>query len=168
MEYHKGFEGYSDVVRSHDMCFGRYLLWQIWIGNSPLLPGWFLWIHKLRKTIGTLDFFGFIDDTICTRVTSRDIGDVIRPLIGNPFPTKWRANVQQGRGWAPTSSNWHINPYYWVDDHPLLYANGASSDPSTFYILYLAFKSWQAWRIIYYQNLGGWRNIFLECFYSKR
>ena len=37
------------------------------------------------------------------------LGMVIQPLIGNPF----------------------INPYYWVDDHPLLYGNNGSLDPST-------------------------------------
>ena len=30
------------------------------------------------------------------------LGMVIQPLIGNPY-------------------NGYINPYYWVDDHPLLY-----------------------------------------------
>ena len=34
------------------------------------------------------------------------------PLIGNPY-------------------NGYINPYYWVDDHPLLYGNNGSLDPST-------------------------------------
>ena len=37
---------------------------------------------------------------------------VIQPLIGNPY-------------------NGYINPYYWVDDHPLLYGNNGSLDPST-------------------------------------
>ena len=37
---------------------------------------------------------------------------VIQPLIGNPY-------------------NGYINPYYWVDDHPLLYGNNVSLDPST-------------------------------------
>ena len=37
---------------------------------------------------------------------------VIPPLIGNPY-------------------NGHINPYCWVDDHPLLYGNNGSLDPST-------------------------------------
>ena len=37
---------------------------------------------------------------------------VIQPLIGNPY-------------------NGYINPYYWVDDHPLLYGNNGSFDPST-------------------------------------
>ena len=41
------------------------------------------------------------------------LGMVIQPLIGNPY-------------------NGHINPYYWVDDHPLLYGNNGSLDPSTY------------------------------------
>ena len=28
--------------------------------------------------------------------------------------------------------NWYIKPYHWVDDHPLLYGNNGSLDPSTF------------------------------------
>ena len=39
------------------------------------------------------------------------MGD-LPPLIGNPY-------------------NGYINPYYWVDDHPLLYGNNGSLDPST-------------------------------------
>ena len=27
--------------------------------------------------------------------------------------------------------NGYINPYYWVDDHPLLYGNNGSLDPGT-------------------------------------
>ena len=38
---------------------------------------------------------------------------VIQPLIGNPY-------------------NGYIKPYYWVDDHPLLYGNCGSLDPSTY------------------------------------
>ena len=40
------------------------------------------------------------------------MGD-LPPLIGNPY-------------------NGYINPYYWVDDHPLLYGNIGSLDPSTY------------------------------------
>ncbi len=40
------------------------------------------------------------------------MGD-IPPLIGNPY-------------------NGYINPYYWVDDYPLLYGNNGSLDPSTY------------------------------------
>ena len=28
--------------------------------------------------------------------------------------------------------NGYINPYYWVDDHPLLYANNGSLDPGSY------------------------------------
>ena len=28
--------------------------------------------------------------------------------------------------------NGYINPYYWVDDHPLLYDNNGSLDPGTY------------------------------------
>ncbi len=38
---------------------------------------------------------------------------IIPPLIGNPY-------------------NGYINPYYWVDDHPLFYGNNGSLDPSTY------------------------------------
>ena len=41
------------------------------------------------------------------------LGMVIPPLIGNPY-------------------NGYINPYYWVDDHPLLYGNNGSLDPSAY------------------------------------
>ena len=41
------------------------------------------------------------------------LGMVIQPLIGNPY-------------------NGYINPYYWVDDHPLLYGNNVSLGPSTY------------------------------------
>ena len=31
--------------------------------------------------------------------------------------------------------NGYINPYYWVDDHPLLYGNNGSLDPGTCIVL---------------------------------
>ena len=40
------------------------------------------------------------------------MGD-LQPLIGNPY------------------NGYYINPYYWVDDHPLLYGNNGSLDPGT-------------------------------------
>ena len=51
--------------------------------------------------------------TICAMDKSRYIGMVIPPLIGNPY-------------------NGYINPYYWVDDHPLLYGNNGSLDHGTY------------------------------------
>ena len=41
------------------------------------------------------------------------LGMVIPPFNRNPY-------------------NGYINPYYWVDDHPLLYENNGSLDPGTF------------------------------------
>ena len=40
------------------------------------------------------------------------LGMVIPPFDRNPY-------------------NGYINPYYWVDDHPLLYGNNGSLDPGT-------------------------------------
>ena len=40
------------------------------------------------------------------------LGTAIPPLKRNPY-------------------NGYINPYYWVDDHPLLYGNNGSLDPGT-------------------------------------
>ena len=52
---------------------------------------------------------------ICAMVKSRvflGMGD-IPPFNRNPY-------------------NGYINPYYWVDDHPLLYGNNGSLDPGTY------------------------------------
>ena len=56
---------------------------------------------------------------ICAMVKSRYIGDGHPTFNRNPY-------------------NGYINPYYWVDDHPLLYGNNGSLDPGTYN------KSW-AW-----------------------
>ena len=48
------------------------------------------------------------------------LGMAIPPLIGNPY-------------------NGYINPYYWVDDHPLLYGNNGSLDPSTLHLTRVTF-----------------------------
>ena len=49
----------------------------------------------------------------CAMVKSRYIGDGRPPTFDrNPY-------------------NGYINPYYWVDDHPLLYGNNGSLDPGT-------------------------------------
>ena len=46
-------------------------------------------------------------------VKSRYIGDGHTTVNRNPY-------------------NGYINPYYWVDDHRLLYGNNRSLDPSTY------------------------------------
>ena len=48
----------------------------------------------------------------CAMVKSRYIGDGHPTFNRNPY-------------------NGYINPYYWVDDHPLLYGNNGSLDPIT-------------------------------------
>ena len=61
---------------------------------------------------------------ICAMVKSRYIGDGHPTFNRNPY-------------------NGYINPYYWVDDHPLLYGDNRSLDPSThddFQVLNLIFK----------------------------
>ena len=50
---------------------------------------------------------------ICATVKSRYIGDGHHTFNRNPY-------------------NRYINPYYWVDDHPLLDGNNGSLDPGTF------------------------------------
>ena len=41
-------------------------------------------------------------------------------FFGDGHPT-FKRNLYKG----------YINPYYWVDDHPLLYGNNGSLDPGT-------------------------------------
>ena len=55
---------------------------------------------------------GFSTKNIYSKVAI--LGMVITPLIGI------------------LTYNWYIKPYYWVDDHPLLYGNNGSLDPSTY------------------------------------
>ena len=50
---------------------------------------------------------------ICAMVKSRYMGDGHPTFNRNPC-------------------NGYINPYYWVDDHPLLYGNNGSLDPGTY------------------------------------
>ena len=50
---------------------------------------------------------------ICAMVKSRYIGDGHPTFNRNPY-------------------NGYINPYYWVDDHPLLYGNNGSLDSGTY------------------------------------
>ena len=51
---------------------------------------------------------------MCAMVKIRYIGDGHPTFSRNPY-------------------NGYINPYYWVDDHPLLYGNNGSLDPGTCY-----------------------------------
>ena len=55
----------------------------------------------------------YFEKSICATVKSRYIGDGHPTFNRNPY-------------------NGYINPYYWVDDHPLLYGNNGSLDPGTY------------------------------------
>ena len=55
----------------------------------------------------------FMFTPICAMVKSRCIGDGHPTFKRNPY-------------------NGYINPYYWVDDHPLTQGTNGSLDPSTF------------------------------------
>ena len=55
----------------------------------------------------------FENSHICAMVKSRYIGDGHPTFNRNPY-------------------NGYINPYYWVDDHPLIYGNNGSLDPGTY------------------------------------
>ena len=70
--------------------------------------------------------------------SSRNIGWILLatiPLISSLYEPESKL-VVLGMGDLPplirNPYNGYINPYYWVDDHPLLYGNNGSLDPSTY------------------------------------
>ena len=73
------------------------------------------------------------------------LGMVIQPLVGNPY-------------------NGYINPYYWVDDHPLLYGNNGSLDPGT-YVFQSRCRSGQAGHLVtWYETLAQHLHLFQNVF----
>ena len=81
----------------------------IYIICTVLLRSWY--------DLGDLHAFAYTTrydfPDICAMVKSRYIGDGHPTFNRNPY-------------------NGYINPYYWVDDHPLLYGNIGSFDPGTY------------------------------------
>ena len=75
---------------------------------------WSIWYHKAVKPFDHLcaGKRNIIYTNKCAMVKSRYIGDGHPAFNRNPY-------------------NGYINPYYWVDDHPLLYGNNGSLDPGT-------------------------------------
>ena len=69
---------------------------------GPFLPHFFL--RRAEKLIAAADenCNGDFSANMCAMVKRRYIGDGHPTLNRNPY-------------------NGYINPYYWVDDHPLLY-----------------------------------------------
>ena len=74
---------------------------------SPEHPGDLKFVNREQKQTKVLGHH-----VTCARVKSRYIGDGHPTFNRNPY-------------------NGYLNPYYWVDDHPLLYGNNGSLDPST-------------------------------------
>ena len=67
-----------------------------------------------QKAAKNSDSFGAFLRFACAMVKSRYIADGHPTFNRNPY-----------------IYNGYINPYYWVDDHPLLYGNDGSLDPGT-------------------------------------
>ncbi len=78
-------------------------------------------------------------------------GDFMIPLPSESSCPKWQSTAHMCHGQKslffggghPTFNrnpyNGYINPYYWVDDHPLLYGNNGSLDPGTYDFLKFIF-----------------------------
>ena len=77
---------------------------------KPIQPGQYNSVLSVILHFGFVVLICFVSFVPGSKVAI--LGMVIPPLIGNPY-------------------NGYINPYYWVDDHPLLYGNNGSLDPST-------------------------------------
>ena len=102
------------------------------------------WDAWLGRKVGTE-----LEQIICAMVKSRYIGDGHPTFNRNPY-------------------NGCINPYYWVDDHPLLYGNNGSFDPGTFENLQLHTFHTNKWRISEnltpkWANFIAWSKWFFVC-----
>ena len=85
-------------------------------GKIPLL------LASLLRGVHPWNSTCILQSSICAMVKSRYIGDGHPTFNRNPY-------------------NGYINPYYWVDDHPLLYGNNGSLDPSTYILKELSFQT---------------------------
>ena len=104
------------------MYFFQTLSGYIYIpGSSSLGAKWFRYRVSIHHSLGFKDgtpsgrcwyIFNLLKITTCAMVKSRYIGDGHPTFNRNPY-------------------NGCLNPYHWVDDHPLLYGNNGSLDPGT-------------------------------------
>ena len=69
-------------------------------------------LKRAKWLYGMGHIFG--DGHMCHGQKSRFLGDGHPTFNRNPY-------------------NGYINPYYWVDHHPLLYGNNGNLDPGTYY-----------------------------------
>ena len=56
--------------------------------------------------------------------------------------------------------NWYIKPYYWVDDHPLLYGNNGSLDPIAHISSIEVSGSWQVGLLSVTSDETALKNMF--------
>ena len=91
--------------------FSLFLETSIYTSSAPYhtiaAPQLDLWFHRHIFALAIRDLHQHHPES------TRCIGDgmgYLPPLIGNPY-------------------NGYINPYYWVDAHPLFYGNNGSLDP---------------------------------------
>ena len=108
------------------------LLYAIWITsvNIILILSW-----SNSQEVKSDDIH---DALICAMVKSRYIGDGHPTFNRNPY-------------------NGYINPYYWVDDHPLLYGNNGSLNTGTF-----MFNCIRLWRKIVGTSVGYYKGAVLS------
>ena len=78
--------------------------------GTAIIPVFMEWPPSIKKSWPQKCHW--MRSTKCAMVKSRYIGDGHPTFNRNPY-------------------NGYINPYYWVDDHPLLYGNNGSLDPGT-------------------------------------
>ena len=86
-----------------------FAVWQNKNQSDPI--GHLVFQQHLRAEFPAVSTFAY-KIYKCAMVKSRYIGDGHPTFNRNPY-------------------NGYINPYYWVDDHPLLYGNNGSLDPDT-------------------------------------
>ena len=88
------------------------------------------------------------EGSTCAMVKSRYIGDGHPTFHRNPY-------------------NWYINPYYWVDDHPLLFGNNGSLDPGTYQKTRKTLANLDLFKVIFYGLYQGksrcWTPIWEIC-----
>ncbi len=91
------------------MCCPSHLLRRARSHNEVIVNNWWKRAQRFGCKFSRLRFVPVPNEPGSKLVV---LGMAIPPLIGNPC-------------------SGYINPYYWVDDHPLLYGNNGSLDPST-------------------------------------
>ena len=90
------------------------------------------------------------------------MGGLICPLIWGIFRGKGGGKIIKSYFcFGRNPYNGYINPYYWVDDHPLLYANNGSLDPGKEFNIYLWWQFLQC--VWFFFLLCTWNFLVQEC-----